>query len=191
MTARPRTLGIPTRYHGRQYRSRLEARWACFFDVLGWRAEYEPCDFEGWIPDFLLCEARPVFVEVKPVLTFPAAVAAKIDATSWAHEVLLVGVTLLSGLPGSPAGLGLGWLRAARGQPWIVAAFGLWQQAVAGRPPRIGFCQAGQDAQDRITGSTQAKNQNWRLDTAKLLALWTEAGNATQWKPPRRTAGRS
>lgn len=33
---------IETRYKGYRFRSRLEARWAVFFDVLGVRWEYEP-----------------------------------------------------------------------------------------------------------------------------------------------------
>lgn len=30
-----RVAAIPTRYRGRLYRSRLEAKWAAFFDLLG------------------------------------------------------------------------------------------------------------------------------------------------------------
>lgn len=43
---------IPTIYKDVQFRSRLEARWAAFFDLLSWKWDYEPCDFKGWIPDF-------------------------------------------------------------------------------------------------------------------------------------------
>jgi hypothetical protein len=60
---------IPTVYAGVQFRSRLEARWAAFFDLLGWKWEYEPFDLEGYIPDFLLHQ-RPHTIwlaEVKPV----------------------------------------------------------------------------------------------------------------------------
>lgn len=37
---------IETRYAGHRFRSRLEARWAVFFDTLGVRWEYEPQGFE-------------------------------------------------------------------------------------------------------------------------------------------------
>ena len=58
----------PTRYRGTAFRSRLEARWAAFFDLAGWRWEYEPFDLKGWVPDFALIGAdSPVLVEVKPV----------------------------------------------------------------------------------------------------------------------------
>lgn len=80
----------PTRYNGIMFRSRLEARWAAFFDLhneivsmmkeplayrwlLTWK--YEPIDFEGWTPDFYLSfhcghsECPPIhelYIEVKP-----------------------------------------------------------------------------------------------------------------------------
>ncbi len=44
--------GIPTKYNGVQFRSRLEATYAAFFDLVGWRWDYEPVDLDGWIPDF-------------------------------------------------------------------------------------------------------------------------------------------
>lgn len=49
---------IETKYAGHHFRSRLEARWAVFFDALKIPWEYEPEGFEcpsGWyLPDFLL-----------------------------------------------------------------------------------------------------------------------------------------
>jgi hypothetical protein len=65
----------PTKYKGTQFRSRLEARWACFFDLAGWHWEYEPIDLKGWSPDFFVkfycghSECRgfhTLLVEVKP-----------------------------------------------------------------------------------------------------------------------------
>lgn len=72
---------IQTRYAGCHFRSRLEARWAVFFDTLGIQWEYEPQGFElewrlsaGWgcedsepikyLPDFWLPELG-LWVEVK------------------------------------------------------------------------------------------------------------------------------
>ena len=48
---------IETKYKGYRFRSRLEARWAVFFDALGLQWEYEPEGFDlgdaGWyLPDF-------------------------------------------------------------------------------------------------------------------------------------------
>lgn len=59
---------IETTYAGCRFRSRLEARWAVFFDLIGSRWEYEPQGFEidghKYLPDFHLV-AQDVWVEVK------------------------------------------------------------------------------------------------------------------------------
>ncbi|MBP7661589.1 MAG: hypothetical protein KA778_16395 [Burkholderiaceae bacterium] len=66
---------IETVYRGYRFRSRLEARWAVFFDELGLKWEYEPEGFERsgwmegngtvrWLPDFLLTETN-TWIEVK------------------------------------------------------------------------------------------------------------------------------
>ena len=61
---------IPTSYRGCQFRSRLEARWAAFFDLAHLEWDYEPCNLKGWMPDFVLLMPEPVYVEVKPVYFF-------------------------------------------------------------------------------------------------------------------------
>lgn len=47
---------IETVYAGCRFRSRLEARWAVYFDSLGWSWDYEPEGFEllggRYLPDF-------------------------------------------------------------------------------------------------------------------------------------------
>ena len=60
---------IETTYKGINFRSKLEAKWAVFFDLCGWRWEYEPINLNGWYPDFALYgeKGNEVFVEVKPV----------------------------------------------------------------------------------------------------------------------------
>lgn len=59
---------IETVYRGYRFRSRLEARWAVFFDALGIAWEYEPEGFESggqkWLPDFHLPRTN-TWVEVK------------------------------------------------------------------------------------------------------------------------------
>lgn len=60
---------IQTTYQGYKFRSRLEARWAVFFDTLGLRFEYEPQGYdingEWYLPDFYLPELG-YWIEVKP-----------------------------------------------------------------------------------------------------------------------------
>lgn len=58
---------IPTDYNGQRFRSRLEAKWAALFDRCNWRWSYEPNDYDGYIPDFVLHFRVPVLVEVKPL----------------------------------------------------------------------------------------------------------------------------
>lgn len=59
---------IETRYNGYRFRSRLEARWAVFFDELGIEYQYEPegyaLDGIPYLPDFWLPKQR-CFFEVK------------------------------------------------------------------------------------------------------------------------------
>lgn len=71
---------IETEYKGYRFRSRLEARWAVFFDACGVKWEYEPEGFDlgdgiKYLPDFRLhgvilnhclkAENCSIFVEVK------------------------------------------------------------------------------------------------------------------------------
>lgn len=60
---------IETQYKGYRFRSRLEARWAVFFDAMKWRWEYEKEGFNidglNYLPDFWLPDVNS-FVEVKP-----------------------------------------------------------------------------------------------------------------------------
>ena len=71
-----------TLYKGIQFRSRLEARWAVFFDALGLKWEYEPegyrmDDGTCYLPDFYVHDIKGhvgktphgdgIFVEVKGI----------------------------------------------------------------------------------------------------------------------------
>lgn len=68
---------IDTLYNGNFFRSRLEARWAYFFDLVGIKYEYEPEGFtngqgDNYLPDFYLPqtylrhrEAKGVYIEIK------------------------------------------------------------------------------------------------------------------------------
>lgn len=62
---------IETHYKGYRFRSRLEARWAVYFDTIGldWEYEHEGYDlgeFGYYLPDFY-SSSMDVFFEVKPV----------------------------------------------------------------------------------------------------------------------------
>ena len=53
---------IETEYKGYRFRSRLEARWAVFFDACGFKWDYEPEGYEvggvKYLPDFRLYDAQ-------------------------------------------------------------------------------------------------------------------------------------
>jgi len=87
---------IPTKYGGAKFRSRLEARWAAFFDLCAWDWTYEPVDLEGWVPDFaIFTKMATVYSEVKPVLVDDGPIDLefeKAERHSGAVPVLLCGV---------------------------------------------------------------------------------------------------
>ena len=70
---------IQTEYKGYRFRSRLEARWAVFFDACGVTWEYEPEGYDlgnglHYLPDFLLHDVKgraagDLYVEVKGRMT--------------------------------------------------------------------------------------------------------------------------
>lgn len=82
---------IPTKVLGVQFRSRLEAKWALFFDKVGWPWAYEPFDLNGYIPDFIL--GKDLLVEIKPVLNDGTVLAAfeKIRLSGWTGESVVLG----------------------------------------------------------------------------------------------------
>lgn len=100
---------IETRYKGYRFRSRLEARWAVFFDALGFKWEYEPEGFhtpEGpYLPDFRVTtpQGKPIWYEIKPErVTTDAKFSAfkkQIDAHLEENECSNSRVALLSGDP--------------------------------------------------------------------------------------------
>ena len=63
---------IETKYNGFRFRSRLEARWAIFFDMIGLKYEYEVEGFEmnglRYLPDFYIPSLDRWFeIKAKPL----------------------------------------------------------------------------------------------------------------------------
>ena len=91
-----RIQAIETVYNGYRFRSRLEARWAVFFDALNIHYEYEP---EGYylpvagvryLPDFWLPQVN-MWAEVKPIsLTSAEKLKCKELAVVTGHPVLML-----------------------------------------------------------------------------------------------------
>lgn len=97
---------IETTYNGYRFRSRLEARWAVFFDTLGIRYEYEPEGFEmsngiKYLPDFCLYGifflSGPIYTgtydfyfEVKPPKEIPIPELRKINSFASTGQRIIV-----------------------------------------------------------------------------------------------------
>jgi hypothetical protein len=87
---------IPTTYKSIRFRSRLEAKWARFFDAFAWKWLYEPLDLNGYIPDFIVPFTRgDLLIEVKPLTRFSRSaiepIQAKIKQSGWTGRHLIVG----------------------------------------------------------------------------------------------------
>lgn len=178
--------GIPTLHKNRIYRSRLEARWAQFFDLLGWKYEYEPFDLPGWIPDFILCgKHEEILVEIKPFLRLDQFDTGKIISALkgtdwWGKEILLLGASL--GEPGScfsnewsgHSTVSVGWLAD------FYNGYGDFEVAPMTDGP--GFTHNLNSYHDRITGKRYKEWDTIRKQYAEHL--WAEAGNAVQWRRP-------
>ena len=91
---------IETRYKGYRFRSRLEARWAVFFDALGVKWQYEKEGYDlgdaGWyLPDFWLPEMG-IWAEIK-------GQEASTDEKQKAYRLSALskkGVLMIQGMPG-------------------------------------------------------------------------------------------
>ena len=172
--------GIPTRYGLRNFRSRLEARWAAFFDRCQWPWEYEPIDLQGYIPDFVLLFRPPILVEVKPECTLDAlrSYTAKIDQSGWANEALIVGATLFPSQMWTEEYPVLGLLNE-RGEMF----FGEWDEGLL---VHCGHClgpsitHAIQSYRCRRCGVNDGGLPPWM----EWKSAWASAGNLTQWRAP-------
>jgi hypothetical protein len=175
---------IPTMYRGIQFRSRLEARWAIFFDLVEWRWEYEPIDLSGWVPDFaLIGKKETTLVEVKPVagLDEPAAKDAckatrAVLCGDIRYEVLLLGYAWpkTDVMDRKGAVLGIGWMCQWFDESpcWGVAAF----HDLGG----LGFHHDYQTFNNRITGEYDgAAGSHARGPEDR----WRVAGSMVQWRP--------
>lgn len=183
-----KTAAIPTVYNGIQMRSRLEAKWACFFDSLGWHWQYEAIDLAGWIPDFLLfSEEKTVLVEVKPDLTFPQDVARKCYNAGYNNAR---GLLILKNFPTIEHGeFKIGWVtdcfesHGDLDQLWDEPVHN-WDEAriIGPRQGRYGVCAVLGHWGDRLH---DVEGKYGADDPHHLMGLWRVACNTAQWKAPR------
>lgn len=169
--------GIKTKYNHLMFRSRLEAQWAVFFDLLEWQWEYEPFDLDGWVPDFVIRGATNVLVEVKPVHgendPLMAETRKKIEAANTPLETLICSYFLPDANEGiANHDLGIGWLDDTS---WAVCPF---QDSMP-----IGFFHPLGSFRNRITGDYDGDHYASPADEKLVRKLWAQAKNVVQWKP--------
>ena len=108
---------MSTRYCDTLFRSRLEARWAAFFDLAGVGWNYEPEEKKkGWWPDFRISSVRfahdggkySVLAEVKPVAFSPIMVDPAFSKALRKQWTLMLGY--------APKGDYVGFLACVRGE---------------------------------------------------------------------------
>ena len=183
--------GIPTKYNGFEFRSRLEARWAAFFDLLGWHYEYEPYDLNGWIPDFALYgKVVEVLVEVKPFSTFEEFDLTKIE-TALLHtqkegtELLLLGSTLFASEWNE--GTTIGWLGEGNitgdweddpGYCWGEACLNYYKK-------KWGVIHGHSWYLDRITDVYDGDGAIVKVPPTQAIPLWRQASNKVKWRPKK------
>jgi hypothetical protein len=198
------SAAIPTKYAACQFRSRLEAKWAAFFDLCGWKWQYEPVDLNGYIPDFVLefddshNLGRPWLIacEIKPAFSIDQMEQAmrKLDDAGWPGEALVLGATLR--MPNEyRAGFNhqvfgslrdFNWPRVGKDK----APAQVWTEA------GMFNCNSNGSAREHIGFHSNQISHHCRVcgyqfggwagipATDSIEKMWREAGNRVQWKAP-------
>lgn len=160
----------PTLFKGVQFRSRLEARWAAMFDLLGWEWIYEPYDLDGWSPDFFVRFARlrrtlsevrqfSLLVEVKPFHDAKEFESHRIS--EWPDGHPSFGDTAWPGTTPRPSCVGFG------------------------ADPSVVWCLTLSDSEDSY-GPVEFEylvdvRQSTDACAHRISSLWKQAGNDVQW----------
>lgn len=126
---------IETVYNGYRFRSRLEARWAVFFDAAGIKYEYEPEGFvlengKWYLPDFYLPKIE-AYVEIKHNNLGDDELYEAEDTCLWLHVQSEKLVLLCEGDPADMK---------------MTAFFGTYE-------PELGFCTPSQDCAMFVEGA--------------------------------------
>lgn len=192
---------MQTTYKKRIYRSRLEARWAAFFDLLGFEYDYEPAvDLDGWIPDFIIhgpatlhpFRQMSFFVEVKPYLHLSEFfdVRQKVDASLRTSHLKRIPILFLGISPWRTKGIAarglqdpgfLGWVYGTgiRDQGKRITKYTIMEEVFLYE----GNFHMQYDIQDkRNFFGWSMDGRGERVSFTILQEFWNQAGNAVQWK---------
>lgn len=191
---------IPTMYGGVQFRSRLEARWAAFFDLWSVPWMYEPVDYAGYIPDFFVrayhgAEKALLLAEVKPAFDDSGFEEArhKIDSCAWKGEAICLGVSpeIASQRWADGPPLRWDWLPGiycppAKIQPLPACSCGAEESRVRLIPDLSDLLadepEVQHSARCAYIGALILCEQNHDDYHAEIAKRWRLAGNVVQWK---------
>lgn len=184
--------GIPTTYRGTRFRSRLEARWAAFFDLIEWDWVYEPFDADGWIPDFLIQGKAHFLVEVGPCVDVRDYVA-KGEKARAAYPP----VPRLFGPPGDQVTflvpdhwtLVVGVTPLLWDEGWRAPAAGILASSPTGETDEAAWWETCGECGKPAIWFTAWQLHPCRHETlyqpandVHLFDLWSAAGNRVQWR---------
>ena len=182
---------IETQYNGYLFRSRLEARWAVFFDALEIYYEYEPEGFKlsweengeiisrGYLPDLYLPE-WDCWVEIKP------GNSPKIDKDKWQNTLKILSVFSeeknIMLLLGSPHNYSVTYLSPDR---QIVGHFALGvkntrELFISSQTDGIAICL------NPLAESLGADNNKCTVNSGTLLNAYEKA-NQARFEPRKRS----
>lgn len=169
---------IPTVYNGVQYRSRLEAHWAAFFDIINWKFTYEPYDLNKWSPDFKLITERgqTFLVEVKPQELVDVSLTLRMGgATNYSDGILIVNESPFR----FPYPNCIGWTSVEgktkdhKGEDNFEFCTSVIMNLYGEGLGIFNLCDGNDDVHSNLFDATEF-----------CLPMWTEAGNKTMFLKP-------
>lgn len=181
----------PTTYNGVNFRSRLEASWAAFFDLCGWRWEYEPVDLKGWVPDFYLysTDGKPTPVEVKPI-EWPVSFnditdVVKNDAALMKVRRSQLRTVILGARPLPPIERGAPRVGIIYSPEYMHQHFAAVFATTAGKINRNTLCDTHPECDILSLNLCYEPTSYLYADRKLLYHFWKEARNLTQWCPSK------
>lgn len=186
----------PTLYNGITFRSILEARWAAFFDLVGWKYQYEPFEIGGRLPDFILyCSGsgynfKQVIAEVKPEAFCNDEFYKSLCKSykGYPAMILVLNENPFSVMEERTVKLGnevdmysdVSAAETLHIDPMCMKCvndfssyYMMWDGVMEGTVQRKDFI---------IVSSENSRYSEKEMDYRELLALWKEAGNRVQFK---------
>lgn len=168
-----------TSYARSRFRSRLEARWAAFFDLIGWRWIYEPFDTEGYAPDFLIHGEGSLLVEIGPCEFLSDFSEKSEKAREVERPVLILGIDPLILNQGRPSSNpSAGYLTDDNWGTGAGEAF--W--ASCKKCSQLGIYHGIGSYRLLPCGDADGAHYLGSVSELQINLAWRDAGNRVQWR---------